>query len=252
MKAMGPKRAQGKWKSLVYMDPLCGSGRCVDRESRVEFDGSPLLAVKTQPEFDRLYFNDLTRRNIAALRKRIPSEDLPRTDYDSIDCNAFVKKVVALVSGQTLGLAFLDPQGFEVKFETLRMLATKRIDILYLFPTGIGIKRNLKAFAQMHQSPMDSLWGDRDWRDLPPAKIAAGTRITAAEALTFEMPWVMAFRAKLLKLGFVYQDEGDPIFSNEKNVPMYHLLFFSKDSAGLTLWRGIKRIEPSGQRSLPI
>ncbi len=52
-------------------------------------------------------------------------------------------------------------------------------------------------------------------------------------------------------IGFQYQDEGDPCFTNAKNAPMYHLLFFSRDPAGLTLWRGIKKIEPSGQRTLP-
>jgi hypothetical protein len=49
---------------------------------------------------------------------------------------------------------------------------------------------------------------------------------------------------------FQYQNGGDPCFTNEKNAPMYHLLFFSQDPDGLTLWRGIKRIEPSGQRTL--
>jgi hypothetical protein len=32
---------------------------------------------------------------------------------------------------------------------------------------------------------------------------------------------------------------------------MYHLLFFSRDAAGLKIWRNIKKIEPTGQRSLP-
>ena len=56
----------------------------------------------------------------------------------------------------------------------------------------------------------------------------------------------------MAKIGFRYQDEGDPCFTNEKNVPMYHLLFFSKDVVGLTIWRGIKKIDPSGQRTLPL
>jgi len=29
---------------------------------------------------------------------------------------------------------------------------------------------------------------------------------------------------------------------------MYHLLFFSKHDAGLTIWRGIKQIDARGQR----
>jgi hypothetical protein len=37
---------------------------------------------------------------------------------------------------------------------------------------------------------------------------------------------------------------------HEKNVKMYHLLFFSKHPTGLTLWRNITKIEASGQRRL--
>jgi len=92
--------------------------------------------------------------------------------------------------------------------------------------------------------------GGREWRELPPAKLAAGRRISSDEAASFDRPWVFAFRRKLAALGFQYQDEADPCFTNEKNVPMYHLLFFSKHVAGLTIWRGIKRIEPGGQRIL--
>jgi hypothetical protein len=55
----------------------------------------------------------------------------------------------------------------------------------------------------------------------------------------------------MISLGFVCQDDGDPVLLNEKNAPMYHLLFFSKHLAGLTLWRGIKAITPSGQRLIP-
>jgi len=87
---------------------------------------------------------------------------------------------------------------------------------------------------------------------MPPAKLSAGRRLSPEEALSLDRPWVLAFRSKMAKIGFRYQDEGDPCFTNEKNVPMYHLLFFSKDVVGLTIWRGIKKIDPSGQRTLPL
>lgn len=149
-------------------------------------------------------------------------------------------------------LAFLDPEGFEVTFETLRVLATRQIDLLYFFPSGIGIARNLRQFTKQPQSLMDTFWDGRDWRDLSPAKLAAGQRLAPEEAIALDRPWVLRFRAKMQELGFLYQDEEDPCFVNQKRVPMYHLLFFSKHPAGLTIWRGIKRIEPSGQRKLPL
>jgi hypothetical protein len=91
----------------------------------------------------------------------------------------------------------------------------------------------------------------REWRDLPPAKLAAGTKLSAEDALTLDRPWVLGFRAKMTGIGVRCQDEADPCFMKGKNVPTYHLLFFSQDSAGLTIWRGIKKIEPSGQHALP-
>jgi len=251
MKAMAPKRKAGKWSELVYLDLLAGPGRGIDRDSGAEFDGSPLRALRVTPAFDRLFFADLSRRNVEAIRRRIASTDSSRVDLRVGDCNTTAKDLVAQLSGRALGLAFVDPQGFEATFRLFRSLATRRIDVLFLFPSGIGIARNLRKFAQQARSPMDDLWGGGEWRDLPPAKLAAGTKLTPEDALTLDRPWVLGFRAKMASVGFRCQDEADPCFTNENNVPMYHLLFFSKDPAGLTLWRGIKKIEPSGQRPLP-
>lgn len=58
----------------------------------------------------------------------------------------------------------------------------------------------------------------------------------------------MEFMRRMGGLGFQYSGQGEPYFTNENNVRMYHLLFFSKHPAGLALWRGVTRIEASGQR----
>ena len=249
MKAMNPKRRAGIWSELVYVDLLAGPGRGIDRDGNAEFDGSPLRALEIVPAFDRLFFSDLDKRNVDALRQRILPEHERRVSLRVGDCNAVVKDVMVSMTRKTLGLAFVDPEGFEVKFELFEALAQRRMDVLFLFPSGIGIARNFGAFARQVHSPMDDLWGGREWRDLLPAKLAAGKRITPEAAVRLDRPWVSAFRSKLVRLGFQH-DEGDPCFTNDKKVPMYHLLFFSKDVAGLRIWRGIKKIAPGGQRAL--
>ena len=115
---------------------------------------------------------------------------------------------------------------------------------------GIGIARNLRRFAKRQESPLDRLWRGREWRDLPAAKVAAGRRLSPEEFEALDKPWVERFRRKMPTIGFEFQDEADPCFRNEKNVPMYHLLFFARHPAGLTIWRNIKKVEPSGQRTL--
>lgn len=251
MTAMAPKRRQGKWNHLVYIDLLAGPGKGIDRATRAEFDGSPLRALRVRPKFDRVYLGDARPRNVAILRRRIATEDLQRVDIEVDDCNVRAGKIVESLPSKTLGLAFIDPEGFEATFSMFRTLAKRPIDILLLFPSGIGIRRNLRAFVKQPSSPMDTLWGGPEWRDLPLAKQAAGRHLSAAEADTLDRPWVQRFREKMTGIGFAHQDESDPCFRNVRNVPMYHLLFFSRHSAGLQIWKNTKKIEPTGQRMLP-
>jgi len=167
MTAMAPKRSKGIWERIVYIDLLAGPGRDIDPGTREEFEGSPLIALAIRPQFDHLFLTDKDPDNIKALKARISNEDNSRVSLDVADCNVAVDEVLRRISGRTLRLAFIDPEGFEVNFSTLAKLAKRRIDLLYLFPSGIGITRNVKNFMAMEKSPMDDFWGGSDWRDLP-------------------------------------------------------------------------------------
>ena len=248
--AMSPKKAQGKWEKLIYLDLLAGPGRCINAETAEEHDGSPLRALRIMPPFDHLYFSDKNRLNVSALRKRIPQSDCERVSVERGDCNIVVTKFLDDLPSQSLGVALLDPQGFEVHFRTIEPLSRKRIDVLYLFPTGIGIARNLANFIKREKSLMDSFWGP-DWRDLPAAKLAAGKTLTHEEVAAFDRHWVKSFHEKFRKLGYEYQDEDAPLLVTKTEALMYHLLFFSKHEAGLRLWQGIKQIGFDMQRRLP-
>jgi three-Cys-motif partner protein len=250
MTAMAPKRGSGIWDKLVYIDLLAGPGRCISREGAKEFDGSVLRALNTTPMFDHLYFCDKNRLNIAALRKRIGQSNESRVSIFHGDCNELVSKILNGLSDKTLAIALLDPAGFEVNFSTLQKLSTKRVDLIYLFPSGIGIVRNLGQFIEMKISPMEAFW-DKEWRELPAAKVASGKMLTQEELDKFDRSWVKSFREKVRGLGYSYQDEDPPYFRNEHAGLLYHLLFFSKHKVGLTIWRGIRQIAPNHQRLLP-
>jgi three-Cys-motif partner protein len=249
MTAMAPKRSQGMWEHLEYIDLLCGPGLSVVRETKEEFDGSPLIALKIKPAFDHLYFADLNPENITALRSRVSTKDADRVTFNVGDCNIIVEEVLKRISSRTLCLAFIDPEGFEVDFETLAKLAKKRVDLLYLCASGIGVRRNLKNALSVASSRLDKWWGGDDWRDLPAAKWAAG-KFSEEPAEKVLRSFVSAFRKKVGSTGFQFQDEEVLPFSNTKNALMYHLLYFSHDQAGLTIWNNIKKIAPGGQRSL--
>lgn len=248
MTAMAPKRRAGSWSQLVYLDFLAGPGKGINRKTRVEFDGSPLRAVQIVPRFDRLYFADIQRTNVEALRQRIPAKDLGRVDFQEGDCHDVAERVVSSLAANALGLAFVDPEGFEVKFRLFQTLASRRIDVLYLFPGGIGVARNADNFVRRAHAPLDDLIPG--WRSLPRARIVAGEQVTADELVAFDQPLVLEFQKRMADLGYRYSGLGEPCFTNEKNVRMYHLLFFSKHPIGLAIWRKITRIEATGQRRL--
>ena len=135
-------------------------------------------------------------------------------------------------------------------FKMFQILARKKIDVLYLFPGGIGIARNVANFMKQAKAPLDDLIPE--WRKLRRARLAAGERLTEEEIAARDQPFVLEFMSRMQTLGFQFSDRGEPYFTNEKNVKMYHLLFFSQHPIGLSLWRKVTRIEASGQRRLPI
>ncbi len=236
---------RGKWERLVYIDLLAGPGRDIDLERNKEFDGSPLIALHIRPAFDHCFFGDKDKRNVDILKKRIAASDAKRVSVEVGDCNVLIDKVVKQISQKTLGLAFVDPEGFEVDFRTLRILAKRRIDVLYWFPSGIAIRRNLKNFQTLTDSPMERFWG-RDWRQLPIAKWAAG-EIVPDERI--EKSIVAEFLKDVAKAGFDFRDEWALPFANTRNAQMYHLLFFSHDKLALKIWKSVKKIAPGGQRT---
>jgi three-Cys-motif partner protein len=248
MVAMAKKRGPRGWDRLVYLDLLCGPGRDIDTDTDEEFLGSPLIALSIEPHFDHLYLADKDSKNVKALEKRISSADQARVTLREGDCNLVVNGFLKSISSRTLGLAFIDPEGFEVDFATLAKLARRRIDLLYLFPSGIGVKRNLANFLPLAESPMDKFWGGKEWRDLPEARRAGGASQQDPEKVVKSL--VSAFRQRLREVGFTHQDEAAPLFTNTKNAQMYHLLYLSHNEIGLKIWRGIKKIAPGGQRSL--
>ncbi|MEK7214177.1 MAG: three-Cys-motif partner protein TcmP, partial [Chloroflexota bacterium] len=210
--------AKKKWERLAYIDLLAGPGRDANRETGEDFEGSPLIALNVQPPFHKLYLGDVNARHVQTLRRRIPAEDLARrVDLQVGDCHERVKKVVRDLSRGTLGLAFVDPEGFEVRFELFRELARAQVDILFLFPTG-GVARNLRLFAVREHSPMDGLI--EDWRNLPVAKRAAGKRLTSADEAKLQRSMVGEFQKRMAFWGFTYHDRDDPALKNEKRAIM--------------------------------
>ena len=102
--------------------------------------------------------------------------DVPRTSWKVGNCNVLVDEIVHNFPDRSLGLAFIDPEGFEVDFAVLKALASRPIDILYFFPSMIGVKRNLRQSFVREGGRLDAVLGP-EWRNVPAAKLAVGKRL---------------------------------------------------------------------------
>ena len=120
-----------KWPRRFYVDLMAGPGRCITAE-RDEFDGSPLLAVRSEPAFERCIFVESAPTLLDALRIR-SEEYLERASILPGDCNdvGTINSIRNALPNSALGIAFVDNLGLDVTFASLDALTNgRKIDLL--------------------------------------------------------------------------------------------------------------------------
>lgn len=236
-----------KWASRAYVDLFSGPGVCMFREARRITDGSPLIALKADYPFTDYYFSDLDAVVVKTLKKRCePFAAKPGIKINIFqgDCNDVADKIAAMVGNKTLCLAFIDPTGLDFRFETLSVLTKgKKMDLIIHFPIGTAIKRNIEKFYEKDRSKMDEFFGGAEWRGIYESNQTNPTNLTAC--------LLDLYKAKLAQIGYAMEPADAVQIRNSKNVPLYALLFASKNPRGNQFWKKIKQIESKGQRSLP-
>lgn len=231
-----------KWASRAYIDLFAGPGVCKLRDAGRITDGSPLIALRAAQPFTQYFFSDLDARAIAALKKRCePFKDKADINIFQKDCNEVAVEIAAKIGSNTLCLAFLDPTGLDLKLSALKTLTDgKKMDLIIHFPHGTTIKRNIEKFYAKDKSKMDDFFGGTEWR--PIYERNPGN-------LTGEL--LALYQAKLARIGYTMDPDQAVLIKNSQNVPLYALLFASKNPKGNEFWKKIKQIESKGQRGLP-
>lgn len=134
------------------------------------FDGSARLAANCLPAFDKLFLIEQDTKRFAKL-KELEAEFGSRVRTINGEANATVRKLLAEIDWRnTRAVMFLDPYGCQVEWETLRAIAaTRAIDLWYLFPTGMGVLRQLPhdiaRQAPAWAASLTKVFGTEDWKD---------------------------------------------------------------------------------------
>ena len=117
------------WPLRAYVDLFSGPGLCKNRETGVEFRGSPLAALQYKNPFTHLFFNDIRRDFVEALSNR-QKQLRPQANvkFFNLDCNQAAREIAKHVPPRALTLAFIDPWNYELTFDGLALFGREACD----------------------------------------------------------------------------------------------------------------------------
>ena len=245
------------WRELFYIDLFAGPGKNIFPDSEVAL-GSPLIALTTKNAFTKYRFVEYDPKNCETLQQRVQESE--RRDAVNIlqgDCNDVVDYIVdeitktdkEFVEGlwSSLSLAVLDPEGLELRWETVEKLGRmNRVDLIINFSTS-GITRNARKFLKSGKTEkIDDFFGTTDWQA---AYREAGGDNTRVRRLLLDL-----YKTRLESLGYEVAEPStsdELVFKSRRNVQLYTLIGASKNELGMEFWRDtISKIGPSGQLGL--
>ncbi len=243
-----------KWSKRHFIDLFAGPGKCRIDNSSICL-GSPLIALTTTYPFTDYFFIDRERANIDALQKRCISSPLnDHIRFINEDCNVAVHDVIRNIQTTdrndkttSLNLAFLDPDGLELEWNTVEALgAVPKMDLIIHYPV-MGLNRTLANASRIEQHKLDLFFGDREWRTI---------YNQVGDVSVVERELLLHYKRKLQALGYkeVKQDAetgNEPPIRNTRGGLLYRLIFASKNELGDKFWRKVIQRNVHGQRRLP-
>jgi three-Cys-motif partner protein len=239
---------KGRWTRRVYVDLMSGPGVCVVRTTGREFDGSPLLSLKTETPFTNVILVEQDPVLAHALEARTAAPELrPKPAIIRDDCNrsSVIDDIRGRIGSGALTLTFVDLLGMNVTMATLRALTAKRLrmDLIITFPE-MDVTRNWHAAlrgAAEHASRFDEFYGTPHWRKAVRAGAPADRNAHALMKFYVQQLEGLGYRTSILPL----------TMKNKKQGTLYRPIFGSRHERGIEFWEKISgKKEPSGQGRL--
>jgi three-Cys-motif partner protein len=233
--------------ACVYIDAFAGTGTGVSRTTEEPFDGSPRIALQTRPPFTHLYFCEMHAP--ASYLQRALENDFPndrRYRVTAGDCNKTIPQVLRHLRAQDLGwaptFAFVDPDGMEVDFNTLRSLAEHKrgyrkgsnrpefkVELWLLFPsTAIErvVSKERRHNVGVAYSRATRLFGSTEWaviHDLRTTQVldASQARTSYVELMRWRLETELGYR-------WAHALEMQDLVGR----PVYHMILATDHPAG--------------------
>jgi len=155
------------WK-IMYFDGFAGSGEIEKNgnsyNTLIEGVAQRMLSIEDPRPFDMLYFVEKDANKAKRLKYLIEEQFPDKLNITHIVTEDFNKKLHDLANflqhpnnKNYKVLAFVDPYGMQVEWDSLLALKNLSIDMWILVPTGIGVVRLLKRDGKISNAWLDKL-----------------------------------------------------------------------------------------------
>ncbi|RLI06727.1 hypothetical protein DRO32_05160 [Candidatus Bathyarchaeota archaeon] len=153
---------------VIYIDLFSGCGLDIieTRGTKLLIPGSPIIAaVLAQPPFTQMICVEKDKTYATALKERL-SRLMPRNKFIVIcdDVNNAIDKVISMLADKPKAhfLAFIDPYGLELDWDTLARLLSFRGDLWVLYQTREVLRVRRQPGSE---EKMTRFFGDERWRE---------------------------------------------------------------------------------------
>jgi len=159
-------------------------------------------------------------------------------DYIEGDTNKRIHQVRAQIpkfsKGNTvLSFCFVDPFSLNLDFSTIKVLGGDlNVDFLILLALGMDANRNLGSYLDENNDRIAKFIDDEHWRQ------NFESNYKGKDFIRFLSD---RYDENMVELGYVSPALKHQIRSNVKNLPLYHLAFYSKHPLGNEFWKKVKQ-----------
>jgi three-Cys-motif partner protein len=233
---------KSKWDELIYIDLFAGAGHSKIKDGSTIVPASPLLALDIANKFNKYIFCEQDSDKMSVLKIRVERQHSDsNVNFIEGDVTGNIDEIISVIPKhgprhKVLSFCFIDPYKIDnFKFQSIEKLADKFMDFLILIPSFMDANRNVIQYAMETNMSIEDFTGVTDWRESWDKDERKGIKF--GEFLPD------LFGSKMSKLNYINKGHESTIMirSHDKNLPLYHLAFFSKHETGMRFWQQARK-----------
>ncbi len=241
------------WVKTLYFDGFAGSGLIDAKENKEAIMGTALriLDIQEPRPFDIYYFVEKDEKNKLSLQTKIEVNYFGKNAHVvQADCNTKLIDMADFLKSHKKfrALAFIDPYGMTVNWNSIAALKGLGIDLWILVPTGLGVNRLLKKDMNIPEAWLKKL---EHFLGLPRQLIIEHFyKDNSINTLFGEETYISKETNTVHKIGELYSQRLKTIFDhvsdsfvmrNATNSIMYHFMMATNNKTALTIANDVIR-----------